>query len=304
MAMPTFLIVGAAKSGTTSLAAYLAQHPEVFIPTKKEPNYFAIRNRDIPPRGPAPPEVLTHILYNLSAATREEYERMFEPGAGTRARGEASVRYLYFEEAAANIRRDLPGVRLVAILRDPVGRLYSHYNMNRQYQLEPLDLLDALDAEPERIAEGWGWDWHYAAVSRYAPQIARYLDLFGRDAVAVFLTEDLAERPRETFRAICRHIGVDEEFEPDMSTRDKVSHRPRNLTLDRAIHWPHPIKDGLARAGLERASLAVLSRLARRNRVPAPPLDYAVRDRLAPRFEADVAELSDLLGRALPWGAC
>ena len=78
MALPSFLILGAAKSGTTSLAAYLGQHPDVFVPAKKEPNYFALQGRTVPPRGPVPSEVLAHVLYNLSATTREEYERLGE----------------------------------------------------------------------------------------------------------------------------------------------------------------------------------------------------------------------------------
>jgi hypothetical protein len=301
--LPTFLILGAAKCGTTSLAAYLAQHPDVFMPEKKEPNYFAIKDLQTTPKGPAPPRVLAAILYNLSAATRQEYLDLFAPGCGHRARGEASVRYLYFPEAVENIHAELPEARLVVMLRNPVDRVYSHYNMNRQYQLEPLDLMDALDAEDSRIAQGWGWDWHYAAVSRYAPQIARYIDRFGAGSVAVFLQEDLANHPEATFQAVCRHIGIDDGFRPDMSIRAKVSYRPRNLWLDRAIHWPHPAKDMMDRIGLGRARLAVSSRLKRGNLAQVPPLDGKTRSSIATRFREDVKDLADLLDRPLNWGA-
>lgn len=300
--LPNFLIIGAAKSGTTSLAAYLAQHPQVFVPAKKEPNYFALKDRRLPPLGPAPPDVLMHLLYNLSALDRSSYLRLFEAAGARKARGEASVRYLYSKEAVGAIHAEIPDIRLVAVLREPGGRAYSHYNMNRQYQLEPLSLFEALEAEPDRIGAGWGWDWHYAAVSHYAPQLERYFRTFGREAVAVFLQDDLATRPQETFSAICRHIGVDDRFEPDLSQRAKVSYRPRNLWLDRMIHWPHPAKTILDQIGLGPPMLAALSQLKRRNLGPVPRLDAASRTALTRRFRSDVADLSDLLGRKLPWG--
>lgn len=300
---PNFLIIGAAKSGTSSLAAYLQQHPQIFMPAMKEPNFHALAGQDLPPRGPAPPEVLMALLYNWSALSAEAYEALFA-GAGDRAaRGEASVRYLYFPQAAANIRRANPDMRLVAILRDPAGRVYSHYNMNRQKQLEPLGLSEALEAEPERIAEGWGWDWHYAAASRYAPQLQRYIDAFGREALSIHLYDDFVAQPLETIRAICRHLGVSEEFTPDMSRRGKVAYRPRSAWLDRICHWPHPVRTALGRAGLEPVIGPVLTRLGKLNYAPAPRLPAQARAELAARFRPDLSDLSDLLGRRLPWQA-
>lgn len=302
LTLPNFFIVGAAKAGTSSLAAYLGQHPDIFIPYLKEPNYFALSGRQAMPNGPASPEVMQALLYNWSETDLTAYTDLFAGSGRHRARGEASVRYLYFPDAPANIAHAIPVARIVAVLREPVGRAYSHYLMNVQKQLEPLPFRDALDREEDRIADGWGWDWHYAAVSRYAPQLARYFAVFGREQVAVHLYEDFRDRPVETIRAIARHLGVDAEgFTPDMRLRGKVAARPRSLWLDRVCHWPHPLKTRLAEAGLDRPVTAALTRLGKLNQRPAPALPAADRAALAERFRTDIAALSDLLGRDLPW---
>ena len=298
---PNFFIIGAAKSGTSSLADYLGQHPEVFMPSLKEPNYFAFEGTLPIPRGPAPARVLKELLYNWSAVDDEEYRQLFIGSSDKRAIGEASVRYLYFDRAPHRIKRQVPEARLVAVLRDPVGRLHSHYNMNRQKQLEPLGLMEALEAEPQRVAEGWGWDWHYRAVSTYAPQLQRYYDLFDRESIAVYLYDDFAAQPVETIRSICRHIRVSDDFVPNMAQRGKVAQQLRSEFLDRWLNWPGPVKDRLSGMGLGRVVRAVATRATKLNYRPAPKLDSGLRRELAHQFKHDIEELSDLLGREINW---
>ena len=148
MVLPNFLLIGAAKAGTTSLWSYLAQHPEVYLPENKEPNYFAFADAQPNCVGPAPAHVIHELLLKFSVTTWPEYLALFQGRTDQKAVGEASVRYLYVPEAAARIHERLPEVRLIAVLREPVSRLYSHYWMNRQFQLEDLELEDAIAAEP------------------------------------------------------------------------------------------------------------------------------------------------------------
>ncbi len=299
--LPNFLIIGAAKSGTTSLASYLGQHPDVYVSPWKEPNYFALAGRQLPLPGPVPPEVMYKLHYFHSATELSQYEALFRGVEAERAIGEASVRYLYYPEAAPRIKELLPQVRLVAVLREPVSRLYSHYCMNVQHQLEPLSLLEALEAEPQRIAAGWGWDWHYVAVSSYANQVRRYFDLFDRQQIKIFLHDDFVARPLEVFQEICRHIGVDSSFTPDMSERGKVAQRPRVLSIDRWLHWPSRSRRVIERALPRRLWRPAFARLRQWNSRPAPRLDPKVRAELAPRFRDDIQQLEDLLGRRIPW---
>lgn len=300
--LPTFLLIGAAKSATTSLADYLAQHPECFVPPKnKEPNYFALAGEKLPHRGPASDEVLNALWYSHCITDFESYRRLFDGEDQTKARGEASVRYLYYPETAHRIHAILPDARLVVVLREPVSRLYSHYSMNVQYQLEPLSLEDALAAEDDRVAAGWGWDWHYRRIGRYAEQLKRYLDIFDREQIRVFLFDDFSREPLRVFQEICRHIGVDDHFVPDMSYRGKSAYRPRHLALDRWLHWPRAIRPGWERLVPRRLPRRVVSWLENWNSLPIPRMDRDLRQSLRSEYESEVRELEELIGQPTHW---
>jgi hypothetical protein len=301
---PNFLIIGAAKSATTSLADYLNQHPDIFLPPyNKEPNYFAFAGEALPPPGPASPDVLTALWYSLCITNYPEYLKLFEPARNEGAIGEASVRYLYFPEAPRRIKEKLPDVRLIAILREPVSRLYSHYCMNVQYQLEPLGLADAIVAESTRREAKWGWDWHYVNVGLYAQQLKRYFEFFPRDQIKIFLYDEFLEKPAAVFQEMCRYLGVDDQFVPDMSNRSKVAYRPKNLALDQWLHWPRSGRTGIGRVVPRRLPKGMLAWLERWNSAPVPKLDPGLRRDLSRLFYEDVRELEELLGRKIPWYA-
>ncbi len=301
MTLPSFLVIGAAKSGTTSLVSYLAQHPDIFVPATKEPNFFALSGQQINPIGPAPPHILRHMLYNWSRSDLADYTALFDPAGAVRAVGEGSVRYLYFPDTPARVHQILPDVRLVVILREPVSRLYSHYNMNRQIQLEPLDLQAALEAEDDRVDAGWGWDWHYRRVSQYGAQLKRWYDLFPRDQIQVHFYDDFTANPQAVISDICHHIGVSSDFTPDMSRRGMVSTLPRNLWLDRQLNWPSRLRYKLLSRPFGRVTSPIMQRLNSWNRQPVPRLDPAVRAKIEPLFYEDLALLSELLQRKVPW---
>jgi hypothetical protein len=243
--LPNFVIIGAAKSGTSSLWAYLNQHPEIFLSRNKEPNYFALAGKSLPEPGPAAPERLHELLYSYTITELREYLELFRPAAGAKAIGEASVRYLYTPGTAARLHVALPNARLIVMLRDPVKRLYSHYCMNRQFGLEPLALMAAVESEAARAAAGWGYDWHYVGVSSYSGQLCEYLKYFSRDQLGIFQFEEFAKNPVRVLQEICRFLEVDSDFTPDVSLRMKGAYRPRSFTLD---GWANPPgRDGIKR---------------------------------------------------------
>lgn len=117
MPLPTFLIVGAPKAGTTSLYHYLRSHPDVFMSEAKEPHYFSYAGEGQPAWG----------MRSLDA-----YEALFDSVHGERATGEASTWYLYSETAAEEIYRALPNTQIIILLRNPIGRAYSSWSYRVQ----------------------------------------------------------------------------------------------------------------------------------------------------------------------------
>lgn len=302
---PNFMIVGAAKCGTSSLWAYLSEHPEVFFPECKEPNYFALAGASLPEPGPRSPEAMQELLYSDTITDFGEYAALFQGANGAKAVGEASVRYLYSGVAAERIQAALPDIRLIVMLRDPVQRLYSHYWMNRRYGLEPLSLMDAVEAEDRRKKAGWGYDWHYVSVGRYAEQLSRYLERFPREQIGVFLFEDFAKESVGIVQEVCRFLGVDGSFIPDVSSRKNAAVRPRNLALEAWLNPPG--KEGAKRKAQRFAFLP--GKLKRRmfagidylNQAPVPKLKEDDRRHLREYFADDIAETARLLGKEMPW---
>ena len=299
---PNFLLIGAAKCGTTSVAKYLDQHPDVFVSKPKEPNYFAFEVNSRPScRGPVDAEQLYELLLKYSVTSPAAYAGLFDDAQEQRAVGEASVRYLYESHTAKRIAEQIPTAKLIVLLRDPVDRLHSHYHMNVRQHIEPESLAGALDAEEQRIAHGWGWDWHYKRVGMYAEQLQRFYQYYDRSQILVRFQVDLQQRPGETMKSIFEHLEVSPDFQPDFSRRAMVGHTPRwrllrkiiredNLAKTLAQHLlPSPIRKGL------------VSWSESKNRQAIPPLSPALRQQLHDHFADDSRQLEDLLGRKLPW---
>ncbi len=303
--LPTFLVVGAAKCGTTSLTKYLGQHPDVFISRRKEPNFFVHQDEETLRDGPAPYDVLHELLHAHTVRNMTEYQSMFAAAESEAAVGEGSVRYLYFPNAAKRIHETLPGTKIIAMLRHPVARMFSHHAMMKQFYLEPLNFIDALRAENERRDAGWGWDWHYAEVGKYAEQVRRYLELFGPEQVKVLLYDDYKENPRLVFQDICRFIGVDDQFAPDMKGRQKVAYRPIVPALDRWLQWPSWSRSVLQSVLPRRGMRPIWIRLAQMNRRAAPKFELrlspVLRSELIRRFDDDILALEELIGQKTKW---
>ena len=206
--LPNFLVVGAAKSATTSLYKYLEQHPEVYMSPVKEPYFFSFVSEPPQFAGPFDEKVNAAIVTSLT-----DYERLFEGVREEQAVGECSNAYLYFPQSAQNIKRYIPGCRILIMLRDPVERAYSHYLQHVMLGTEPLSFEDALVAEEQRRRQSWRWHYHYIAQGKYHKQVQRYYEVFGRDQVQVYLFEEAKERPLVLMRSICRFLGVDVAFD-------------------------------------------------------------------------------------------
>ena len=122
MTMPNFLIIGAMRAGTTSLYHYLKQHPQVYMSPVKEPRFFALEGEKPDPGRPTDERLMNHSITDIEA-----YRALFQAVSKETAIGEASPLYLYSPKAPERIRHYIPDAKLIAVLRDPVERAYSHF---------------------------------------------------------------------------------------------------------------------------------------------------------------------------------
>ena len=203
--LPNFLIIGAAKSGTTSLWRYLSQHPQVFFAPIKEPRFFSYEGESVDYKGPGDDKWGREIVSSWDA-----YTALFASAGSQVAVGEASNVYLYFAaKTAPRIAARLPQARLIAILRNPVDRAYSSFLMLRGEGREPLaDFRSALREEAGRLERGWSPAWAYTRRSFYAESVQTYRKLFPKSQMRFFLYDDLARRPQELFDSIFDFLGV------------------------------------------------------------------------------------------------
>ena len=293
--LPNFLVIGAAKAGTTSLHDYLRQHPEVFVAPVKEPRFFAYDGRPLPAGGPG-----LDWIHDATVTDVTAYEALFDDAGGARARGEASPLYLYSVHAAARIAARVPAAKLVAILRDPADRAFSHFLHLRRDRLEPCtSFADALAREEQRIAADWDWSFHYRALGFYDAQLTRYATLFPPGSLHVELYEDLARDAAGVARRVFSFLGVDETFEPDVRARLNTGGVPREgAAWDVATQYDHPIRRALRPVLPHRLRLVMLARL-RSRALHRPTLDPDVRRDLVGGYREDILRLQERLGRDL-----
>lgn len=213
---PNFLIIGAAKSGTTSLYHYLDQHPQVFMSPMKGPRFFAMEGRRPAFTGPQ-----DDVVNGRTITTAEDYVDLFRAVTNQRAIGEASDWYLSSAEAPERIYKYLPNVRLIAVLRQPADRAFSSYMHFARNGFEPLSFEDALAAEDARIANGWSPLFAHRGRGYYATQLKRYFARFDREQIRVYLYDDLQRDPAVLVRDIFTFLGVNTDFRPTTNTDRK-----------------------------------------------------------------------------------
>lgn len=219
--LPTFLIIGSQRCGTTSLFNYLAAHPDVRPPLRKEIQFFSLNYE----RG-------------------LDWYRGFLPRVDApRQTFEASPYYIFDDQAPGRIAQHLPDAKMLLLVRDPVRRAYSHYEHSRALGQEKLSFRDALDAEANRLDRGRRLGQRatqrslrqhsYVARGRYADQLEHWGRFVPLERVKVVRSEDLFDRTGQVLDGICRFLGL-AEFTPPTFARENhhATKRPSELTAD------------------------------------------------------------------------
>jgi Sulfotransferase family len=294
--LPNFLIVGAEKCGTTSLYQYLKQHPDVYLPAKKELHYFAYDEIGKIARDPGGQSVLTH-----SCATREEYESYYCGIGAYTAVGEVSPSYFYFSQTSERLKRELDDPKIIIMLRDPVKKAHSQYMHLVRDNREHLSFFDALMAEDQRIAAGWGPLWRYTESSLYSSRVAKYLQVFGDDRVKISFFEDLLRSPEAVVNDLFEFIGVAPAGSIDTSRVYNKSGRPRSRLLADFLAKPNPVTAAARRWVPEHLRDRIKHAMLDLNTGRKDAIDDRSRAYLRQRFAEDVRELERILGKRLNW---
>lgn len=288
MTLPNFIVIGAAKAGTTALYWYLSEHPEVFMSPMKETNFLAygLDARGQPLYGD--PE---HHQFPVKSLA--EYEGLFAEAGESVAVGEASPMYLECPQAAERIRQLLPTARIICGLRHPVDRAYSDYLMYLRSRGRALNPARDLSA-----AAPWTRpDSHWMRIGKYHEQLERYYNSFSRDQIHIILFDDLKRNPLRVMQELYRFLGVAPDFVPDFATPHNVGGMPASRLLE-GVLTSRTIRSAVEPWIPKRAANWV-RRLRTRNLRQAPPLAAEFRQELTHYFRADIARTAELIGRNL-----
>jgi hypothetical protein len=296
--LPHFVIAGAPKAGTTALHAALATHPGLYLSPVKEPKYYLTegRPRRESHRGPGDAHSRQEWVWR-----REDYLALFADAPPGTVRGESTPFYLYDRAAHARLAADVPGVKVIVVVRDPVDRAYSNWAHLRADGLEPVaDFLAAVRLEEQRIADGWAPFWHYRGLGRYGEQLRDIYRYIPRERVFLLRYRQLVDTPSQTLDAVSRFLGVPPGIAHTVAPENVkpfVADTPRHRLLAR-----------VARAGAALGAYApphVWRRVSRpliaalhAGRAPRPPLPVDVRREVLAPLLPDIALLEELTGES------
>lgn len=295
MVMPNFLIIGAAKAGTTSLYKYLEMHPQVYMSPIKEPRFFAVYEENLDFQGPG--DLTRYYLVK----DLENYRALFDGVTDEIAIGEASTWYLYLPKAAEKIKQHIPDVKLIALLREPVARAYSHFWHSIRENIEPItDFTQAMEAEAERIENNWSQHWHYRQRGFYYAQLKYYYDLFEPKQIKVCLYDDLVSDPITMMQDIYRFLGVDDTFIPNTDKKYNVAAIPKNQTVAKLMKRSRFLKTVISSLiPSQKLRLQIKDNILKLNLRSQPKLEPTVRKKFIEEYREDIFKLQDLIHRDL-----
>jgi hypothetical protein len=283
---PNLYIVGAAKSGTTSLYHYLQQHPEIFMSSYKEPHFFSRVNPD------------AHLRPFLPYISDEKEYLGYFKTAQHRIRGEASTSYLWEAETAGRIKAKCPDAKIIIMLREPVGRAYSHYLNNVRETYEKRSFREAILADLEATRKGWGISMMYVDLGYYCEQVNRYLNVFPGHVLVVFFEEfvrDIPAHMERVFQFLDVDPSVARNLEAEVFNPFSI---PANVVTKKLLSTPAVRL--LSRRIVPRA-LRVNLRHFLFKRTAKPEMDEGTRRLLEDIYKHEKSCLANLLRREVPW---
>ncbi len=277
---PNFFILGAAKSGTTSLHRYLNQHPDIFMSRIKEPTFFC--------------EGFQVVKNPI------RYFGLFDSAKGEKIIGESSHAYMTDPSSARLLKGLFPSAKFVIILRNPADRAYSLYHHMRRYGHERIGTFEkALEIEEERAhsrhfrenCPQYLYNFLYFRSGLYGEQIERYFSLFERNQFHFLTLNHLKTQPMASLEAILNFLGLSTDFTPNLRVHNEGSLTARSALIQYV--WNHKIKHPIF---LRKQVFKILKKV---NFTKVPPINPQTRKNLLARYEKDLEKLESLTGMVL-----
>jgi len=288
MKKPNFFIVGAPKCGTHAMYTFLRAHPEIFMPERKEFQFFAT-------------DLVRGTLFELN---QREYLSYFEKTKNEKMLGEASTWYLYSQEAASNIKKFNPHAKIIIMLRNPVDMMYAYWLHNLYYGHENVaDFRKAVEIEEYRKM-GKYIPKHlkipvkllfYKEIAKFSKQVERYLIAFSQENVCIILQENFKEHPEYYYRKILEFLKVNPNFVPEF----KIIYprkKPRSLFLNNLLNHPPRLLNLSKKAipGPLRRELGRIIRTLNSEINPRDKIAPETKKELLKEFKEDIERLMDL----------
>ena len=283
---PNFFIVGAPKSGTTNMSYYLMQHPQVFMPENLAPYYFA--------RLDVPQNYKREII-----SDEKKYLNLFKNAKNCKVVGESSPVYLYCPHSALEIKNRFPNSKLIISLRNPIEIAYSEYfslkfmgfDQNRSFD-------ELLDSSEEQLTRN---EFHIDSLLEagfYSKHIKRFQKIFSKNQIKIIIFEEYVKNTVPTINSILSFLGIKESITFDVTPKGAYK-VPRNFASQKLMN----------NSTFRKAAKFVIPTVTRQKigerflvkESSRPPLKQNQRKRLTQIYQDDVENLSELLGRNLPW---
>jgi hypothetical protein len=292
--IPSFFIVGAMRSGTTSFYRYLAEHPKIFMCKYKEPAYFS----------QFPGSKNTNGLWSIHGdeegvevvnLTKEQYSRLFDDVKDEIAIGEASVQYLLDPTSPMKIKNEVPNAKIIIILRNPIERAFSHYLGGERKIIKLFSEVIENDSKNFNIEKPniknvlvWGL---------YSKQVERYFRIFGKENVRVFIYEEIfPDKIRESIKEILELVGITGSIHKFDEKKYQGYYTPRAEKILKSS-----LCKKIAKAIIPKKILDSIYEKVRSKNEDKPSILEDDKKNLENFFREDIKKLEIILGKKLPW---
>lgn len=287
--LPSFLVLGPPKAGTTTIYQLLKQHPKIFLSKLKEPRFFIYENKIIPKNDPVNRNTITNL---------NDYVALFKNVESKQLIGDISPGYFASAAAVSNIYRYIPKAKLLVSLRNPVDRAYSHFSFARMKGFESdLSIISAIEKEMQGKSSGL-YQRNYVSHGNYYTNIQRYIETFGIDQIKVLWYDDLVHNPITVAHSITDFLEIDREDNYQTSIPRNKSGVPKIQWLQKLLGKSFPFRSSIKKTVPANLLLKTKKVIEERNIIKTK-ITNLERSFLNELYEEEILALSDLLGKNL-----